>query len=200
VNQPQTQQTHHNTRPPAWRWLLWWLAAHVLAAGVGITLLRLLLPTGDWPLAGAVLGIVQVPLLLQRLLLPAGWAAASALAGLLGSWLGSTAQVGLADAGGRLASLLVFGLIYGLLLGIAQWPLLRVGLARAGWWLLVSPLSVALGTLAAVAVNGLVRALWGEGGDGAAAWAAFGLVYGGLTGGALLWLDSPPAHRHARPD
>ncbi len=67
-------------------------------------------------------------------------------------------------------------------LGLAQWLLLRSYLHRAGWWVLASAVGGLLGTTAAM---GLSYA-------GAPATFVYagvpGLIYGAITGAALVWL------------
>ena len=76
----------------------------------------------------------------------------------------------------------------GILAGMLQWLVLRRHVAGAGWWMAAS----AAGWVAAGPGVGLVAAVMGAALTANAGWAALGIMYGAVTGCALVWLLRQP--------
>lgn len=100
-------------------------------------------------LAGAFVGAGQWLALYRHLGAPVDWI----LATTVGLALGATIGAILTDAGRELQDLLVFGLVSGAAVGVAQWPLLRQRLRYAALWPPVVAAGWVLGWLAAEAAG-----------------------------------------------
>ena len=74
------------------------------------------------------------------------------------------------------------------MVGVLQWLVLRRRVTRAGWWVAAS----AAGWVAAGPGVGLVAAVMGAALTANAGWAALGIMYGAVTGCALVWLLRQP--------
>ena len=72
----------------------------------------------------------------------------------------------------------VIGVMAGALVGLAQWVILRRHVKRAGWWIAATAVSWGLAFLSIAAGVGLMYR---------------GVIVGGVTGAALVWLTSPRA-------
>jgi hypothetical protein len=66
------------------------------------------------------------------------WVTMSALGGGIGFTMGHKMSSMLPDSIGRTGSDTVLFAVFGSLIGIAQWLILRTRIAKAGWWVLVS--------------------------------------------------------------
>lgn len=181
-------------QPNRWFWLMWLLATIValaitlviMGAGLGA-----LVDNAPEVLFGAVLGgvlgitsgITQWLILRRYLdrigawvpLTILGWVLfwAVNLSGLLGEGSGVT---------GKIVEGLAHGAIFGALLGVLQWLILRRGADNAGWWILVSAAAWSVG---AALGDGVTAALGGEG--------PFDILIGImaaaiLTGVGMMWL------------
>lgn len=185
------QQTH-----PAWSfWLRWMLAtfagvvAYLIVVTPVMVLIARLLPGGPAPevqsplwlgmgLFGAAIGLAQW-FVLRRLLRHAGWWVPATMAGygapyVLGLMLPGQAM----DLAGPASMFLAFGLV----LGIAQWLVLRGQVTHAAWWIVIS----VAGWLVALALIGLafVSGLYVEPFDMLSAF----LVPVAVSGGGMAWL------------
>jgi hypothetical protein len=127
-----------------------------------------------------------------------GWAIAGALSGAL-PFGGAVTGRGL-DIGplGFVAVAVVTVLTIGLLSGVFQWLILRRQLDRSGRWVWITAGGIALAMLVAAVILGLVSAVgWLRSEDfpSAQSWgvagAAIGLVYGAVSGQALISLLPP---------
>lgn len=146
-------------------------------------------------LLGALPGILQWRLLRWRLPQAGWWVLASALGGALIGTVASTVRVVDPTAGVVLA---------GASFGILQWLVLRRHIARAGWWLLASPIGWAVGALVVRAADRVgvfgaaeraIRAIGLPMSDTvvvALLFGVFGAVYGAVTGIVLAWLIQKP--------
>ena len=115
-----------------------------------------------------------------------GWLLASTAGIIVGGVVSSPFGENI-NAGVRLA---VNGALFGDAVGLAQWLVLRQQLARAGWWVLASILGLALFGVAGDAAYDIS----GEAVAVVVALAVLG-VYGGITGGAMVWLLRLPVPR-----
>lgn len=165
----------------------WWIVAHVIAGTLGVTILRVALGVSDWLVFGLVFGCTQW-LLLRHHLRGSGW---WVLASILGGMAGMVINQALELAGlfqNNLISYPISGLVYGAALGFGQWLLMGRWFVRANRWVLTNAVAGGSG----VALAGVINRAWvftlGEVGDGVAAWAIFGLVYGLLTNRMLVYL------------
>jgi hypothetical protein len=173
-------------RGPGWRLWFLWLMAGAVGWGLGVewgalgslkTLLSSpnIIVTGYLGVAmGGILAGVLQWLVLRRHVVRAGrWVLAS---------LGAAAVVGVvvfgigtvnADVGW-----VVGAALYGTVVGVLQWLVLRRQVARARWWVLAST----VGWLVGGPLGGMVG------------WVGLGAAYGAITGTALVWLlrQGPP--------
>ena len=148
--------TVRNLDPRPW---LWWTLAAVAGWAIGEFLFRVSgeLVWGALLFRGAhVLGVgvaVLQGLVLHRHLAQAGWwILATGVAAVLGgiAVLAATADVLYITRGievSSVASIALSVLGSGLLVGCSQWLILRRHVARAGWWIPVSGLSLVVGWL-----------------------------------------------------
>ena len=87
--------------------------------------------------------------------------------------------------------------LFGTVLGVLQWLVLRQQVPRAGRWVPAAGVGWIVGApLGAVLGGGLSGVLgWSGGGaiDWALTWAGVGAVYGAITGRVLVWLLRQPA-------
>ena len=84
----------------------------------------------------------------------------------------------------------VFGIVFGASVGIGQWSVLRRQVARAGWWVLASIVSLAVG-IGLGAVVGLAVDFGGAG-------VGF-FFYLAFTGSVLVWLLLQPVTAEPSP-
>lgn len=169
-------------RRVGWRlWFLWSLAA---AVGLGWSMdpglfgegrrFEVLesLPAVDVPrylsvaVGGIVVGLFQSLILRRYLSGSARWALASLAAAGVG------ALVALADVG---LGLPAGAVLYGAIVGVLQWLVLRGQIPRAGWWVPAAT----VGWIAAFPIGDIM---------GPPGWA----VYGAITGAVMVWLLRQP--------
>ncbi len=161
--------------PVGWRLWLWWVLASTVGWAVGGPVGVAVGSSGDIIVAGyvgvAVGGIVAGELqwlVLRRQVAGAGWwvlasTVAAAVVGVVVFGVGVvSADVGWVGGAG----------LFGTVVGVLQWLVLRRQVARAGWWVLASTVGWVVGG----PVGGFVG------------WAALGAVYGAITGSVLVWL------------
>ena len=162
-------------------------------ADLELRLVRILLPV----LAGLTVGLLQWLALRPYLIHPADWLLQGgfgwALAFALGLWV--------IDAiGGSPLGTLVGYLLFGLIIGALQWPVLRREIPNALPWIIASMVGWALGGYLGQAVLTLVAG----GGEvsqvvsSAVVAAVTGLVAGAITGLALVWIVRQPDRALAR--
>jgi hypothetical protein len=163
-----------------WGFWLWWVLASTVgwaAAGpvAALGLYRDIVVAGYVGVAvgGIVAGVLQWLVLRRRVARAGGWVlasiVASAVVGVVVFGVGVVnADVGWIGGAG----------LFGTAVGVLQWLILRQQVARAGWWVLASTVG------------------WVAGGPAGAflGWPALGVVYGAITGIALVWLlrQRPP--------
>jgi hypothetical protein len=80
---------------------------------------------------------------------------------------------------------LVVAILFGLTLGFSQWLVVRTFITQAGWWVLITAVSLTLAFGAAFALDGEGRELL--------AMSVAGLLSGALTGLGMAWLLRDPA-------
>lgn len=174
------------------QWGIGWVLAF-LGFPIGGLIASLVLGRMDNPLeafigggiAGIVIGLAQYLALRQRLPVDWRWIVLTGAGLALGVGL-STAIFG---AGTSLESVLLRAPLTGLLLGIAQWYLLRVHV-RSGWWwipVITAIFTAAWFITAQVIGLSLEQGFYVFGASGA-------IVYQILTGLALGWLMRSPTH------
>lgn len=179
-----------------WRLGLWWVLASTIGWAIGgplglaMDLSRSIIVAGSLGLAGGglVAGVMQW-LALRRYVTRAGWwvlvgPVGAAIAAVVGVMAGLVAGL----SGDAVVSVnvgwVVGSGVFGTVLGVLQWLVLRRQVSRAGWWVLAST----LGWVASGPVAGIVDAAV----DMAVGWAVLGTVYGAVTGAALVWLLRQP--------
>ena len=192
MNDEQRPARNGQSRPEDWRVWLGWVLASTIGWGVGGPAGVAAGGSGDIIVAGyagvaaggTLAGVLQW-LVLRRHVAGAGWwMAAGPVGALIGGVVifAGAAVVG-ADAGW------VFGAgLFGPLVGVLQWRVLRRRVTRAGWWVAAS----AAGWVAAGPGVGLVSAVMDAALTANAGWAALGIMYGAVTGCALVWLLRQP--------
>ncbi|HEY6410133.1 MAG TPA: hypothetical protein VIY29_21975 [Ktedonobacteraceae bacterium] len=146
-------------------------------------------------LGGAAIGSLQW-LILRRQITNIHWWGVASMAGFaLGFilvWAVSGARSGSAyhhtiphavDRAG-----IVGGAVIGAVMGSVQWLILRWRCSRAGWWVVANSVGFAAGWAGAAAmpVTGVAAHFVGG--------ATFGILFGAVTGAALVWLLRHPAH------
>lgn len=180
-------------------WWLWWSIVTAAGTTAGLFLVALILVNlglpflvemaeGQTPslldqivvapifaLTGVAIGLAQW-FSLRQLIPGAGWWIVATPLGWLFGYLATVLMAALGpttNMSGTAA--LVPWLVIGLATGICQWLLLRAHYQRAGWWLPVATLAMAIGATG-----------WVFGGicGGGLTW----LAAGGLTGFTILWL------------
>ncbi len=179
-----------------WGFWVWWVLATFVGSVVGVVVgVAVLGPVfGAVGLAGA--GVMQWLVLRQQLSRSGGWILASSV----GLALGLVVGVARSAAGGDDAEAAVVSLaVLGASVGIAQWLVLRRQVSRAGWWILVNVVGLAVGLAATLVVFGVGDGNGNVGGavTGALQDAIFGgvigAVVGAITGGVMAWLLRQPA-------
>ena len=169
-------------RRPAWRVWFLWLMASAFGWGQGVywgwfsggepKTLQAIPPVIEAGYLGVVvggilIGVLQALVLRRHLARAAWWVLAS---------LGAVAVVGVVVFGGGLVSAEVgwFGgvSVFGTVVGLLQWLVLRRQIPRSGWWVLASTVGWVVG-LPLGDLNGPP---------------GLGAAYGAITGAALVWL------------
>jgi uncharacterized membrane protein len=112
-------------------WSLWlqWVLATTVGWAIGFTL------AGEIGI-GAVIGLAQW-LVLRQLLYQAGWWIWASTVGWAIGWTMIVTGVLLPPDSGIVGSV-VAGLVFGILVGVAQWFYLRRQVHEAGWWVIAS--------------------------------------------------------------
>ncbi len=158
-----------------WRFWLQWVLATAVGWAVGTT--------AGGALVGTVVGVAQW-LVLRRRVARAGWWVLATAVG----WLVGMAVCGFVDEVLDWTVWYVSGAAGGVVVGVAQWLVLRRRVARAGWWVLptvASGVVVWFGLLMAFEINVFLSVVVLE--------AVFGALYGAITGVVLVCLLQPPA-------
>jgi hypothetical protein len=176
-------------RPVAvgWGFWLWWVLASTMGWAVGARVGVAVGSFGEPPgfeaaqsvptiivagylgvaVGGILVGVLQ-SLVLRRKIARAGW---WVLAG-----VGAAAVIGVVVFGVGVVNTdvgwVVGASLFGIVVGVLQWLVLRRQVARAGWWVLAS----AVGWFVGMPVGGVLD------------WPALGAAYGAITGIALVWL------------
>jgi len=180
--------------PVGWGfWLLWVLASTTglgLAWSVGTVvslsvsgegaMATLALAGVGWAVGGALLGAAQWYILRGRMSRAGWWVLASTPSFGVGMVVGPY----VAEVLNGVLSWAVWGGLWGVMLGAAQWLVLRRRVFRAGYWALAS--TVGAGTCGAV-----LGFLHQAGVEGANLFLG-GALFGAITGGALVWLLRQP--------
>ncbi len=195
----RSEQPIGNAMALDWRLWLWWVVAGVVgwAAGWGLGWSEVEFWSVDIAAAeygGVVVGVTVVGalqwLMLRRQLAGAAWwIVASLVSGVVaggviygvGGDAGFTAEVTRdLDVGW-----VVEAGLYGVVLGVLQWLVLRRQVALSGLWVLASTVGWIVGDPVCSSLMDF----------GALSWVVFGAVYGAITGLVLMWLlrQSVPA-------
>lgn len=131
---------------------------------------------------GGVLGGAQALALRDQIERPYRWAAASVIGGVLGFMLPLTLFFvsGTMETADDTVVAITLGFSYGLLVGIAQWFVLRERTPKAGWWIAISALAMVLAMVTVFNLDGEGREVL--------ALSAGGLVLGIVSGAGMTWL------------
>ena len=193
-------------------WVFWgkWVLATILGDVVASTLIystsfysvlynSLGFYGAQWisvPIYGVIVGIAQWFVLRQQISRAGWW--------ILATFMGRVANFGLVNTGfGTLYALLSYSSaswitqpIYGAILGIAQWFVLRQQVSRAGWWILATTIGVLISNKILYSggmelfrpIGGFFGSILGPPIVGG----IDGMVIGAITGIALVWLLRNP--------
>ena len=192
----RSAQPGGNAQAPDWGLWLWWVVAGVVGWGVGWGLAWSEVEFWSVDIAAAeyggvvvgvtVAGVLQWLVLRQRMVRAAWWIVASLVSGVVAGgviyWVGgdagSTAEVATdLDVGW-----VVEAGLYGAVLGVLQWLVLRGQVALSGLWVLASTVGWIVGDPVCSSLMDF----------GALSWVGFGAVYGAITGIVLVWLLRQP--------
>jgi hypothetical protein len=141
---------------------------------------------------GSMVGLMQ-RIVLRRYVSRSGWWVLASTAGFAvafgGGYVVAVVALGYSDEGlGNLDMLLGYTVVVaigGAVTGILQWWVLRGKVSRAGWWVVASTVGWGLSMVAAGIIEVVLAA-------GFFAPPAAGVLLGGITGGALVWLLRQP--------
>ncbi|HEY7347916.1 MAG TPA: hypothetical protein VH599_06310 [Ktedonobacterales bacterium] len=181
-------------------WLQWVVATSVCGAVGGVVISACIGALGDLggnvvgnTASGLVAGIGQW-LVLRQWLERAGWWIPATAGGYLlaASLLVLQGPLG-ENLGGVIATIAL-----GFVPGILQWLLLRRQVARAGWWVLASTVSILAAFTAGVAASSGVGLKESELVFGLVSGIASGVVFGIMSGLVLGWLLRHPVAAPAR--
>ena len=166
-------------------WFQW-----ILATVIALTLGRLGLGVADMDMPpavevgiyGVLLGVLQWLVLRRVVEWASWWVLASVLGGVLAGGIGGA--IPLPPEWSKAVNWTVQGGMLGVVLGVVQWPVLFLHIARSGLWIPASTVAYAVGYGVAAAVP----REWGVG----AHWAVYGAVAGAGMGFVLDWLLQRP--------
>lgn len=194
ISTPMAPAAPMSARPAAtlpalgadWAVVGWWVLANVLGWGVGLAVAAAIMlgfNFAAYPLnhafvgafTGIAVGLAQWFSLRRSLPVPVWWV----LASIVGISIGAGAATAVSDAAGstNLMAYGLFGLVVGVMIGLAQWAVLRTHAPQAGWWLLANAASVALGFLLGGIINHPIIS-----------WIPVGILYLAATGATMVWL------------
>ena len=197
-----------------WRWLL----AGALGGAIG-GISAVILPLGEVVTSGTV-GQAQWRLLRRYLPKARLWVRATTIGGSVGLTLAVLVAAGIVMVGsgtrlgrqGTIGLWIAASIVGGMVVGVAQWLVLRHHVRRAGWWLAAAsvgaatwPAAMAAGWLVGSSASRLLAGLAGSDGiagslvalvqwmlGGAVAMALSWAGYGAVTGIVLVWLLQDP--------
>ena len=201
-----------SAKAPGWGLWLWWVLASAVgwsaggylgsAAGWGLSRDIAIVGYGAGAAGGGIAaGLLQWLVLRRQIARASRWVLASTVAGAvigvvgvaLGAtlgfstrWVGGGPETTGETSSGEWALFVLLGL-YGTVLGVLQWLVLRRQVARAGWWVLAStvgwPVSIGVGAIGLQAVVAVTHVKLP-----AVAAALLPAMYGAITGRVLVWL------------
>ena len=193
----RSAQPGGNAQAPDWGLWLWWVVAGVVGWGVGwglgwseVEFMSVDVAAAEYGgvvVGVTVAGVLQWLVLRQRMARAAWWIVASLVSGLVaggviygvGGDAGFTAEVATdLDVGW-----VVEAGLYGAVLGVLQWLVLRGQVALSGLWVLASIVGWVVGDPVCSSLMDF----------GALSWVVFGAVYGAITGIALVWMLRQPS-------
>ena len=193
----RSEQPVGNAMALDWRLWLWWVVAGVVGWGVGwglgwseVEFLSVDVAAAEYGgvvVGVTVAGVLQWLMLRQRMARAAWWIVASLVSGVVaggvifgvGGDAGFTAEVARdLDVGW-----VVEAGLYGAVLGVLQWLVLRGQVALSGLWVLASTVGWIVGDPVCSSLMGF----------GTLSWVVFGAVYGAITGLVLVWLLRQPS-------
>jgi len=185
-----------------WGWSGWaegsvWATAAWSAIGISqwLVLRRHIKKAGWWVLGSAVGGAMGFAL---------GSSAATTVIDIIGSrqltiaysllgYVAVDVSGSVADTATRAVSWVVSGGVFGTVIGIGQWLVLRRHIKRAGWWVLGSAVSGVVGLIAIASGIVVVGLTWPETVVMLPLSSAGAMLYGSITGLVLGWLLSAEA-------
>ena len=209
-------------RRVGWGFWLWWVLASIVVAAGGLSsylaifftegIIALLMPLFG-ALFGALVGIIQWFILRRQMSPPLWWVLSNALAFAL---IGIASSLWVLGAG-LITAILVdgwigvfpgdfgvlgylylagYGALFGFVVGIIQWLVLRRHVAQAGWWVLANIIAFAVGIevlrIAGLLVRDIYPAIQFIAVYGGLAGPLAGAVAGIITGTVLVWLLRQP--------
>ncbi len=193
----RSAQPGGNAQAPDWGLWLWWVVAGVVGWGVGwglgwseVEFLSVDVAAAEYGgvvVGVTVAGVLQWLVLRRQIARAAWWIVASLVSGVVaggviygvGGDAGFTAEVARdLDVGW-----VVEAGLYGAVLGVLQWLVLRGQVALSGLWVLASTVGWIVGDPVCSSLMGF----------GTLSWVVFGAVYGAITGLVLVWLLRQPS-------
>lgn len=193
----RSEQPVGNAMALDWRLWLWWVVAGVVGWGLGWGLGWSEVEFWSVDIAAAeyggvvvgvtVVGVLQWLMLRRQIARAAWWIVASLVSGVVaggviygvGGDAGFTAEVTRdLDVGW-----VVEAGLYGVVLGVLQWLVLRGQVALSGLWVVASTVGWIVGDPVCSSLMGF----------GTLSWVVFGAVYGAITGLVLVWLLRQPS-------
>lgn len=186
-------------RQVGWGFWLQWVLASTVGMFVGFILGFLVtagIPEvlGKWfgfsvfgIVLGLAVGVLQWSILRRRVSLTGWWVLATAVGGLgifqAGLIFGFSAFIGPYKSLVAFLGWIGIASLGGLVTGALQWLVLRGKVSRSGWWVLASTVGWALSATVTRAIP------WGvDDKDAMFGMVVAGVVWGMVTGGALVWL------------
>ena len=193
----RSAQPGGNAQAPDWGLWLWWVVAGVVGWGVGwglgwseVEFLSVDVAAAEYGgvvVGVTVAGVLQWLVLRQRMARAAWWIVASLVSGIVAGGV-IYGVVGDAGFSAEVARDLDVGWVveaglYGVVLGMLQWLVLRGQVALSGLWVLASTVGWIVGDPVCSSLMDF----------GALSWVVFGAVYGAITGLVLVWLLRQPS-------
>ena len=191
------QLDERSAQAPDWGLWLWWVVAGVVGWGVGwglgwseVEFMSVDVAAAEYGgvvVGVTVAGVLQWLVLRQRMARAAWWIVASLVSGLVAGgviyWVGGDAGFTAEVARDLDVGWVVEAGLYGAVLGVLQWLVLRGQVALSGLWVLASIVGWIVGDPVCSSLMGF----------GTLSWVVFGAVYGAITGLVLVWLLRQPA-------
>ena len=175
-------------------WGLWlqWVLVNIFGGALGLPLSNMVYDSIEAQVGGTLaqaisgatigtaLGLAQWLIIRRRISRSSSWVMVTTV-----SWAMALAAY---EAMGGSLNRILGGATMGAVLGLAQWLVLRRRVSRSSSWILATTVGLAMGWPLGLAIYEAVGGAMYESVSGAISGAMISLVYGVVTGTALLWL------------